>query len=52
MRAALDPDLTATLRRLKLGQVVDTLPERLALANTNQLSHAESYSAPGPLMPD
>jgi DNA replication protein DnaC len=37
----LDPDLTATLRRLKLGQVVDTLPERLALAKTNKLSHAE-----------
>lgn len=38
---ALDPDLTATLRRLKLGQLVDTLPERLALAKTNKLSHAE-----------
>lgn len=37
----LDPDLTATLRRLKLGQLVDTLPERLALAKTNKLSHAE-----------
>ena len=37
----LDPDLIATLRRLKLGQLVDTLPERLALAKTNKLSHAE-----------
>lgn len=37
----LDPDLAATLRRLKLGQLVDTLPERLALAKTNKLSHAE-----------
>jgi DNA replication protein DnaC len=37
----LDPELTATLRRLKLGQLVDTLPERLALAKTNKLSHAE-----------
>jgi len=36
-----DPELTATLRRLKLGQLVDTLPERLALAKTNKLSHAE-----------
>lgn len=36
-----DPDLTATLRRLKLGQLVDTLPERLALAKTNKLTHAE-----------
>jgi len=38
---ALDPELTATLRRLKLGQLVDTLPERLTLAKTNKLSHAE-----------
>ena len=37
----LDPELTATLRRLKLGQLADTLPERLALAKTNKLSHAE-----------
>ena len=37
----LDPDLVATLRRLKLGQLVDTLPERLALAKANKLSHAE-----------
>lgn len=38
---ALDPELIATLRRLKLGQLVDTLPERLALAKGNKLSHAE-----------
>ena len=37
----LDPELTATLRRLKLGQLVDTLPERLALAKTSNMSHAE-----------
>jgi DNA replication protein DnaC len=37
----LDPELIATLRRLKLGQLADTLPERLALAKTNKLSHAE-----------
>jgi DNA replication protein DnaC len=36
-----DPDLAATLRRLKLGQILDTLPERLTLAKTNKLSHAE-----------
>jgi len=29
------------LRRLKLGKAVDTLPERLALARTNRMSHAE-----------
>lgn len=38
---ALDPELCATLRRLKLGQLVDTLPERLVLAKANKLSHAE-----------
>lgn len=37
----LQPELGATLRRLKLGQLLDTLPERLALAKTNKLSHAE-----------
>ncbi len=37
----LDPDLTALLRRLKLGKAVDTLPERLALAKTNRMSHTE-----------
>ncbi|HUP85638.1 MAG TPA: IS21-like element helper ATPase IstB [Acidimicrobiales bacterium] len=38
---AVTPELAATLRRVKLGQVLDTLPERLALARTNKLSHAE-----------
>lgn len=38
---AVDADLLATLRKLKLGRLVDTLPERLALAHTNKLSHAE-----------
>jgi len=37
----LAPELTTTLRQLKLGRLVDTLPERLALAKTNKLSHAE-----------
>ena len=41
MNPTIDPDLAATLRRLKLGQVLNTLPERLALAKTNNLSHAE-----------
>ena len=41
MNPTIDPDLAATLRRLKLGQVLNTLPERLALAKTNKLSHAE-----------
>jgi DNA replication protein DnaC len=33
-------DLRALLRRLKLGQALDTLPERLALAAQHQLGHA------------
>lgn len=37
----LDPELSATLRRLKLGRLTDTLPERLSLARTNNLAHAE-----------
>lgn len=34
-------DLRATLRRLKLGQVLDTLPERLLLASAHGLGHGE-----------
>ncbi len=33
------PELKALMRRLKLGQLLDTLPERLALARTNRLPH-------------
>jgi DNA replication protein DnaC len=32
-------ELKALMRRLKLGQLLDTLPERLALAATNHLPH-------------
>jgi DNA replication protein DnaC len=39
--AAVPPELVATLRRVKLGRVLDTLPERLALATTSKLTHAE-----------
>lgn len=35
------PELRALLRRVKLGKLLDTLPERLALAKANGLSHAE-----------
>jgi len=35
------PELKALLRRVKLGRCLDTLPERLALAHTGQMSHAE-----------
>lgn len=33
------PELRAVLRRLKLGKMLDTLPERLALARQNHLPH-------------
>ena len=29
----LNPELVAALKRLKLGQIAETLPERLALAD-------------------
>jgi DNA replication protein DnaC len=38
---AISPELKALLRRVKLGRTLDTLPERLALAKTRSLGHAE-----------
>ncbi len=35
------PELKTLLRRVKLGRTLDTLPERLALARTRSLGHAE-----------
>jgi hypothetical protein len=35
------PELRALLRRVKLGRCLDTLPERLALAQTGGMGHAE-----------
>jgi DNA replication protein DnaC len=35
------PELKALLRRVKLGRCLDTLPERLALATTGGMGHAE-----------
>jgi DNA replication protein DnaC len=35
------PELKALLRQVKLGRSLDTLPERLALARTGQMGHAE-----------
>jgi len=37
----ISPDLKAILRTLKLGKLLDTLPERLTLARGQQLAHAE-----------
>ena len=34
-------ELATLMRRLKLGRLLDTLPERLALARTHELSAAE-----------
>lgn len=36
-----DAELKSLLRRVKLGQLLDTLPERLALARTESLPHAD-----------
>ena len=38
---AISPELKVLMRKLKLGRMSDTLPERLALAKTHGLSHAE-----------
>jgi DNA replication protein DnaC len=38
---AVTPELKALLRRVKLGRCLDTLPERLTLARTGQMGHAE-----------
>ena len=39
--ATVTPELKALLRRVKLGRGLDTLPERLALARTGGMGHAE-----------
>ena len=41
MRDAISPDLRATLRALKLGQMLHTLPDRLALARQQNMTHAD-----------
>jgi hypothetical protein len=33
----IDPDLRTALKRVKLGKVLDTLPERLAIAKQQKL---------------
>ena len=35
------PELRSLLRRLRLGQVLDTLPERAALAKSSSISHLD-----------
>ncbi len=41
IRDTVSPDLRATLRALKLGQMLDTLPERLTLARQQKMAHAD-----------
>ena len=41
LRDAVSPDLRATLRALKLGQMLDTLPDRLTLARQQNMAHAD-----------
>ena len=38
---SISPELKSLLRRLKLGQLLDTLPERASLAKVHQLSHLQ-----------
>ena len=38
---SVSPDLKVLMRRLKLGQLITTLPERLALARSHELTHGE-----------
>ncbi len=38
---SVSPELKVLMRRLKLGQLITTLPERLALARSHNLGHVE-----------
>jgi hypothetical protein len=38
---AISPDLKAVLKRLRLGRMIDTLPERLVLARQQKMPHAD-----------
>jgi DNA replication protein DnaC len=42
MNDAIEPELKAVLRRLKLGKVMDTLPERLQLAQQKKMTLQEA----------
>ena len=37
----IQPDLTTVLRRLRLGRMLDTLPERVVLARQQQMPHQD-----------
>lgn len=38
---SVSPELKALMRRVKLGRLLDTLPERLTLARQHELTHVE-----------
>lgn len=38
---SVSPELKSLMRRLKLGRLIDTLPERLSLAKSHDLTHVE-----------
>jgi DNA replication protein DnaC len=38
---SVSPELKVLMRRLKLGQLITTLPERLALARSHQFTHTQ-----------
>ena len=40
-RDVVSPDLRTTLKALKLGQMLDTLPDRLTLARQQKMTHAD-----------
>jgi DNA replication protein DnaC len=40
-RDSISPDLIAVLRRLKLGRMLDTLPDRLTLARQQKMAHQD-----------
>lgn len=42
---SVSPELRALMRRLKLGRLLDTLPERVALARQGELGHLEFLEA-------
>ena len=43
----ISPDLKTVLRRLKLSPILDTLPERLALARQQTACQSAPRSVPG-----
>ena len=44
IRDPVSPDLRKTLRALKLGQMLATLPERLTLARQQKMAHADGHA--------